>query len=298
MELSGEHSFQRIGVRRSDTLIFCPTSSNPSYIVSLLATLYAARSSPLWKPPPLQSWLERTAASAANSLDDTSLEDVRTGECLYDEGAFPTGVAPAGIIRAAFVADIPSVRPYVPPSVVSGTTYSYDPVPPAKDSGATFYDDAYFAPLYQARKGRRRGQAGGTGGGGGGGGGRMAEAAAAMRDQLANLLGMGPGGPQVELNPELREELLQELHMLGAEARGRGDLPGGFPGDDAGAGFQDEDEEWNDDENEEDEEGAEGEAGPNLEQARNFLDRLAALLGGGAGAGGPPAGAQDARPPP
>lgn len=103
----------------------------------------------------------------------------------------------------------------------------------------------------------------------------MAEMAAAMRDQLANLLGLGPAGPQVDLNPELRAQLLAELEQL--EAGGRGEVPGGFPG-------MEEDEDEDDYTDEEFEGGEEGQ-----EQDRgNFLGRLGALFGGG-GANPPPA---------
>ncbi|KAM0788962.1 hypothetical protein ACM66B_003035 [Microbotryomycetes sp. NB124-2] len=251
-------------------------TNNPSYVISLLATLYSARSSPLWKPPPLQSWLEKTAAEAASSLDDTSIEDVRLGQRLYDQGAFPAGTAPAGIIRAAYIADIPSVRPYLPPSLMSQTSYSFDPVPPSRQSGATFYDDEYFAPLYQQssrhhKRSRQNAQTTGNVGGRG-----MAQAAANMRDQLAQLLGIGPQGPQIDLNPELRAELLRELEMLGGA--GGGDLPpGAFPGFERNDDNGDEGEgDWNGDEEEDEEHGEQ--IAP--EQARNFLGRLAALFGG------------------
>lgn len=101
----------------------------------------------------------------------------------------------------------------------------------------------------------------------------MAEMAATMRDQLANLLGLGPAGPQVDLNPELRAQLLAELEQL--EAGGRGEVPGGFPGLE-----DDEDDEDYMDEEFEEQEGQEQERG-------NFLGRLGALFGGGGGGGGP-----------
>jgi hypothetical protein len=108
----------------------------------------------------------------------------------------------------------------------------------------------------------------------------MAEMAAAMRDQLANLLGLGPAGPQVDLNPELRAQLLAELEQL--EAGGRGEVPGGFPG------MEDDDDNYTDEEFEEGEEGQEGQ-----EQERgNFLGRLGALFGGGGGGANPPAAQQ------
>lgn len=43
------------------------------------------------------------------------------------------------------------------------------------------------------------------------------------------MLGMGAEGPQVELNDELRAELLEELAMLNG---GGGEMPGGFAGED------------------------------------------------------------------
>ncbi|KAK4055535.1 hypothetical protein OIV83_000081 [Microbotryomycetes sp. JL201] len=238
--------------------------------------LYSARSSPLWKPPALQTWLEKTATSAAKSLDDTSLEDVRIGQRLFDEGAFPAGTAPAGIIRAAYIADMPSVRPYLPPTLMSQTSYSFDPVPPSRQSGATFYDDSYFAPLYQSsRQHQRRARQNASGGATSARG--MAQAAANMRDQLAQLLGIGPQGPQVDLNPELRAELLREFEMLGGGGGGGagGELPpGAFPG----VGEDDEEGqegEWDEDEDE----GNADEDQVAPEQARNFLGRLAALFG-------------------
>lgn len=82
------------------------------------------------------------------------------------------------------------------------------------------------------------------------------------------MLGMGPEGPQVELNDELRAELLEELAML----NGGGErMPGDFGGDE-GEGEDDDEGEW------EDEEGAE-------ENTRNVLQRLANLFGVGGQAG-------------
>ncbi|GAA5823581.1 hypothetical protein JCM11251_000686 [Rhodosporidiobolus azoricus] len=244
---------------------------NPSYLISLLSELYVARSAPLWKDPVSLAWLQKAVREAAPLLDDNSNEDVRVGEELWEQGPWPAGTAPEGIIRAAFIADLASVRPYLPPSARQGTFYSYDPLPP-QSPAATFYNDAYFASLYSAgsyrARGRRAGQqtvpraAAGAGGG-------AADLAAAMRDGLARLLGMGAEGPQVDLNPELRQELLREFEALNG-----GGMPGGF---DEG----EEDEEWD----EEEEEGEEGEqrAEDRQEANRNLLGRLGALFGGGVG---------------
>lgn len=106
----------------------------------------------------------------------------------------------------------------------------------------------------------------------------MTEMANAMRIQLAQLLGMGPAGPQVDLNPELRAQLLAELAELERGAAGGG-VPGGFPGE------EDEEDEYTD---EEFEEGEEAEA--EQQRANTFMGRLGALFGGGgAAAGGDPA---------
>lgn len=77
--------------------------SNPSYLISLLSTLYAVRSLPLWKEPRLLKWLQKTCEVAASSLDDSSEEDVRFGEKLWLVGGWPKGVAPSGVIRGAFL---------------------------------------------------------------------------------------------------------------------------------------------------------------------------------------------------
>lgn len=85
------------------------------------------------------------------------------------------------------------------------------------------------------------------------------------------LLGMGADGPQVELNEEVRAELLEELAMLNA---GGGEMPGGL-------GEEEEDydeEEWEDDG---EEEGAVGRE----EAARGLLQRMAGMFGLGGGAG-------------
>jgi hypothetical protein len=79
-------------------------SNNPSYLLQLLSQLYSVRSGPLWKPPPVLAWLQKTVNSIAPSLDDSSLEDVRVGEKLWSQGPWEKGVAPAGIIRAAYLA--------------------------------------------------------------------------------------------------------------------------------------------------------------------------------------------------
>lgn len=102
--------------------------------------------------------------------------------------------------------------------------------------------------------------------------------ATAMRDQLAQLLGLGPQGPQVDLNPELRAQLLAELEQL--ERAGAGGVPGGFPGEEE----EDDEGEYTDEEWEEGEE--QGDAG--AEQQAGFLGRLGALFGGGGGGGAAP----------
>ncbi|GAA5892945.1 transcriptional repressor TCF25 family protein [Sporobolomyces salmoneus] len=246
-------------------------TKNPSYLLSLLSELYVARSAPLWKDPASLSWLRKAVTAATPLLDDSSLEDVRLGEKLWSEGAFDEGVAPAGVIRAAFISDIASIRPYLPPSARSGTTYSFDPLPPTSPN-ATFYDDTYFSSLYAATNSRRRGRnvvQRGPGGGARNG----ADVAAAMRDGLARMLGIGAGDGAMALTPELREELMRELEMLG----GAGGMPGGF-GDAEEDEEEDEDRDY--DENGE-EEGTEEER---LENTRNILGRLGALFGGGGGA--------------
>ncbi|GAA6012136.1 hypothetical protein JCM10207_005144 [Rhodosporidiobolus poonsookiae] len=248
-------------------------TNNPSYLLSLLSELYVARSSPLWKDPASVAWLQKTIRETAPSLDDSSLEDVQFGEELYAQGPWEKGVAPAGIIRAAFISDIPSVRPYLPPAARSGTSYSYDPLPPQSPS-ATYYNDAYFASLYATSSFRQRGARVAQRAPGGGGGGNAADLAAAMRDGLARLLGMGPEGPQVDLNPELRAQLLAELEALNG-----GGMPGGFGDED-----EEEDEEWDDEEGPEGEEGEDAEG--RQEQNVNLLGRLGALFGGGGGGGG------------
>lgn len=68
--------------------------------------MYSVRSAPLWKDPPLLAWLQKTVAATADSLDDSTEEDVRIGEKLFNEGPWPKGVAPSGVIRAAFVAGV------------------------------------------------------------------------------------------------------------------------------------------------------------------------------------------------
>lgn len=61
---------------------------------------------------------------------------------------------------------------------------------------------------------------------------------AALR-QFEVMLGMGTEVPPVDLNPELREELMREYEQMRVMlAQGQGqDVPGGFPG-----GDEDEDE--------------------------------------------------------
>lgn len=84
----------------------CPSSrsSHPSYLLQLLSALYAVRSAPLWKAPPVLAWLQKTVTATAGSLDDSSLEDVRVGERLWSSGPWEQGSAPAGVIRAASLA--------------------------------------------------------------------------------------------------------------------------------------------------------------------------------------------------
>lgn len=264
-------------------------TTSPSYMLSLLSALYAHRSGPLWKPPPVLAWLQKTASTVAGSLDDVSSADVQLGERLFDQGPFLIGddqgheSVPSGLIRATYIADVPALRPYIPPVVLSSTSYSYDPVPPSPNSGATFYDDDYFRILY----GRVNGH-------GASGGGMSKSARRRLREQqargqrdmaaqLAQLLGLGPQGPQVDLNPELRAELLAELDQLRIDgAAAGGGLPGGFPGGE----HEEQDEDENEDE-EDDFEDAEGDTDDEDEaqaQAQqNVFQRLAAFLGGAQG---------------
>lgn len=161
--------------------------------------------------------------------------------------------------------EIPSVKPYLPPSALSGTTYSYDPLPPPQAS-STFYNEAYFSPLHTSRSSRRPPTTATRGGGGGGiPGGAMAQQ---MRDQLAAMLGFGGNDP-VPMTDELREELMRDLEALG---HGQGGGVGAFPG------MEDDDEDYED---EDDEEGAEREEA--AVGGGGMLARLAAMLGGGGG---------------
>lgn len=59
------------------------------------------------------------------------------------------------------------------------------------------------------------------------------------------MLGMGAEGPQVELNDELRAELLEELAMLNG---GGGGMPGGFAGEGEDGEEADEQREMNEEE--------------------------------------------------
>ncbi|GAA5864219.1 hypothetical protein JCM1840_006705 [Sporobolomyces johnsonii] len=257
-------------------------TKNPSYLLSLLSELYVARSAPLWKDPASLAWLRKSVNAAAPSLDDSSLEDVRIGEKLWSQGPWEEGFAPAGVVRAAFISEIPSVRPYLPPSARSGTFYSYDPLPP-DHSSATFYDDNYFSSLYSAggNSRRRRGNLPPPRAGGGAQQGGAGDVAAALRDGLARLLGMGPAGPEVDLNPELRAELLREFEALG----GAGEMPGGFgEGDESDSDYEDVDE---------GEEGPEETEEERMENTRNILGRLGALFGGGGGGGAAPPPAEE-----
>lgn len=163
--------------------------------------------------------------------------------------------------------DTPSVRPYLPPAARSGTSYSFDPLPPT-DPLTTFYDDSYFAPLHGAAGARRRRRNPNLPGGGPAAG--NADMVAAMRDGLMRLLGMGADGPQVELNDEVRAELLEELAMLNA---GGGGMPGGLGGEE-----DDDDEDWEDDGDEE------GDAAGREEAARGLLQRMAGIFGLGGSA--------------
>lgn len=87
------------------------------------------------------------------------------------------------------------------------------------------------------------------------------------------MLGMGAGEGAMALTPELREELMRELEMLGGAAGG---MPGGF-----GDAQDSEEEEERDYEQEEGEE-EEGTEEERMENTRNILGRLGALFGAGA----------------
>ncbi|KAM0755682.1 DUF654-domain-containing protein [Meredithblackwellia eburnea MCA 4105] len=255
-------------------------TDNSSYMLSLLSQFYSSRSSPLWKEPALLSWLQKIAREVAGSLDDSSLEDVRVGERLWSTGPWPKGFVPTGVVRAAYISEIAALRPYLPPAALSGTSYSYDPIPPSRsDPNATFYDDVYLAPLYSSSssRGRRRGApAPGTG--------LAPGALEALRNQLMGLLGMGGEGQAVDLNPELREQLLQELQELARMGAAGEGVPGGFPGqavDDVSddEAVEERDEGVDEGEGEEDEE--------NEERREGFLGRFVQYLRGGGGAPAP-----------
>ena len=162
--------------------------------------------------------------------------------------------------------DAPSVRPYLPPAARSDTSYSFDPLPPT-DPLTTFYDDSYFAPLHGAAGARPRRRRNPNLPGEGPAAGNGDDMVAAMRDGLMRLLGMGADGPQVELNEEVRAELLEELAMLNA---GGGGMPGGL------GGGEEDDEDWEDDG---EEEGAAGRE----DAARGLLQRMAGMFGLGGG---------------
>lgn len=93
-----------------------------------------------------------------------------------------------------------------------------------------------------------------------------------MRDGLMRLLGMGADGPQVELNEEVRAELLEELAMLNA-----GGMPGGLGGEEGDGDEEEGEGEWED-------EGDEHAMQP--EEVQGFLQRMAGMFGVGGGAAG------------
>lgn len=136
--------------------------------------------------------------------------------------------------------EIPSVRPYLPPAARSGTFYSFDPLPPTGPN-VTHYDDSYFAILYAVPSFRRRGRGVVPPGLAGRGGREGTDVAAVLREGLMRMLGMGAEGPQMELNDELRAELLEELAMLNG---GGGGMPGGF-GSEGEEGEEEREEEEN-----------------------------------------------------
>ncbi|KDE05520.1 hypothetical protein MVLG_04113 [Microbotryum lychnidis-dioicae p1A1 Lamole] len=204
-------------------------TTDPSYLTSLLASLYAHRSSPLWKDPSLLSWLTSTASSIVSSLNDLSNPNVVFSEKAWSaQHAWKTNQAPEGIIRALYLADVPSLRPYLPPSVTSNgeAMYSYDPLPP-KGPNVTYYSDDYFQVLHSTSVGKRIRQQNATRTQAQRGG----AAARGFAAQLAALLGIGQAGGAIDINDELRRELMDELAMLqGGGEVGQGGLPGGFPG--------------------------------------------------------------------
>lgn len=203
-------------------------SGTPTYLLSLMSSLYVHRSSPLWKEPPVFAWLKKTVESTAASLDDSSLPAVVFGEHLFIEGSWPRGLAPSGVIRAVFIAEVPSLRPFLPPSARGQeASYSYDPLPPSKqDPTTTFYDEEYFSSLYGNSTTRRRGPAQTTtttteepGPGLMGG----------MLAQFERILEMVRDNPEQTAETEqLRVAVLEELENM----REQGGVPGAFPGED------------------------------------------------------------------
>lgn len=197
-------------------------STSPSYVISLLSQIYVTRSAVLWKEPTLLNWLKTTIISSAPFINDSTKAAVRQGEEFYHQGLYPTGFAPAGIIRAATLCEIPAVRPYLPP--VNGTTYSYDPLPPTRTSKvATFYDDNYFEEIY----GNRNESSSRTASRG------VNQQTVGMMENLARLLGLGGEGGAIDIDAGLRAELLEELEEL---RLGAGAVPGAFPEGEEGGG--------------------------------------------------------------
>ncbi|KAH8928422.1 DUF654-domain-containing protein [Atractiella rhizophila] len=216
----------------------------PIYPMHLMAYLYVQRSEPLWKEADSLQFLQDMASAAAHHIDDKTHPDVIFGQKLVDgEEGFPKDSVPGGIIRNAFVSDIPTIRSFLPSSVLSSSSFSFDPLPPPD---ARTYDDDYFSSVFAS--GARRG------------GSRTIERIQnVVRRRLEEFLQEQEGldGVDEETLARIREEL-ERMGVEGREhgaavaerARGRGEVPGGFEvsdesndeggdaaGQDQGAGF-------------------------------------------------------------
>jgi len=170
------------------------------------------------------AWLQRTVTAALPTLATSSDPDVRFGESLVSRATPLYGGPdnlPAGVIRHILAADLPTMRAFIPPPLLSQASYAHDLLPPPKSAGTTFYDRAYFAEL---------GPGGQPAGGGGGGRDIGRQLVEAMR--RAGLI-----GADAQPTPEELAEILYEQEALA------GRVPGGFSGEED----DEEDDEWDDD---------------------------------------------------
>lgn len=111
----------------------------------LLAHIYAARNSPLWKDQTIGGWFAQQV--------DAVIKDIESGKHSLSKSPIPArwateaGGMPLWLVRHAFLSE--SYMGWIPPAIAANMGHAYDPLPPT--STITSYNDAYYAGVRTSR---------------------------------------------------------------------------------------------------------------------------------------------------